>query len=81
MKDISVLIELLGETNIEYFKKSVVDLLLERVKSDLEEWNDYIFYPPESEEFMEDIIKECREEIKSIVRNQMIKSIVKDLEK
>lgn len=57
MNEINGLISLLGEENAEELKKGLVKILLEQVESDLQNYSEYLLYPPD----MRDIIKDAME--------------------
>ena len=47
IKEISPIIELLGEKRVEELKDKICEVIIDRVKNDLELWDRYICYPPD----------------------------------
>ena len=51
------LINLLGEENVTELKKKITDVIIEQVRSDMENYGEYFIYPPD----MQAMIKEAME--------------------
>lgn len=49
-RNLSLLDSLLGENNVEEMKKKICDLIVDRVKSDIDSYDSYLFYPDDYSE-------------------------------
>ena len=72
VENITGLTELLGEANVERVKNSIADLIIERVQLDLDDFTQCFIDMDDYGEFLEGIIKECRKEVKAIVKKKLL---------
>lgn len=80
MKSITELSKLLGEENAEQLKKNITELIIDRVKDDLESSNEYLFCPSDCQEFVNEVFEECKAEIKVIIKEKILADAMKKLE-
>lgn len=72
---IDTLADLLGEHNTEELKKKIADVIVSRIKSDIRDYDKYIFYPPDFNNFFD----ECFEEAKSRVKETIVSKLYDDM--
>lgn len=79
MSEISAIVELLGEKRVEKLKDEIVDILIERLREDLNDYGDYIFYPPDYSGLIETAVKEAEKKIKKIYVDKLVEEGIKKL--
>ena len=79
MSEISAIVELLGEKRVEKLKDEIVDILIERLREDLNDYGEYIFYPPDYSELMETAVKEAEKKIKKIYVDKLVEEGIKKM--
>lgn len=75
MDNLKAVIEVLGEDNAERLKSSIVDIILDNIRNDFENYTCYLLDPDDVAEFVEECKKEVFEKIKEDVVNDMMKNI------
>ena len=70
------LIAVLGEENVDELKKRLADLIIEHARDELEDYGDYLLYPPD----MTDLIKETMTDVEKKVA-KMYKDAVIEINK
>lgn len=75
MSNLKAIIEILGEENTERLKSSIVDIILENIERDFNDYTCYLLDPDDISEFVEECKKEAFDRIKEDVVNDMMKSI------
>ena len=66
------LISLLGEDNIEELKKKLVELIIEQARSDLQDYNDYLLYPPDMSGIIKDAMESTEKKISKMYKDAVI---------
>lgn len=69
--EISAIITLLGEQNVKSLKSEIKDIIVERVKSDLEDCDEYLLAPDDLQTLVNEVLQECKEEIKPIIKEKL----------
>ncbi len=75
MNNLKAVIEVLGEDNAERLKKSIVDIILGQIQSDLEDYSLYILDPEDVQEFVDECKQEAFNRIKEDVVSDMMMKI------
>lgn len=65
-------VQLLGEENIENLKKRICNLILERVKADLDDYGRYLLYPPDMDDMISDTYQMVRKKIEKMYKDAVI---------
>lgn len=76
MNDITALLDLLGEQNVERLRGRIVDIICDRIQSDLEAYGQYIFYPPDYEEFFDDCFQTAMKKVKKQITEKMMNQML-----
>ena len=79
--DISPLIQLLGEGRVERIKDEIAQLIIDRIKSDLDTWDNYIFYPPEHKDMFNEAFNSIQKKAKKMYSTAILERVKKDAEK
>lgn len=79
-QSISPVLDLLGEENVTKLKEGIVEILLDRVRDDLEAWGRYVFYPPDYSEFIEKCVKEAEKKLRRVYVDKLVENGIKKLE-
>ncbi|HHX71285.1 MAG TPA: hypothetical protein GX708_24985 [Gallicola sp.] len=79
MRDNNILTILTSDDRDEV-RESIKQLIIEQVKSDLEESDYYIFDPDELQEMLTNLAEEVKEEIKPLIKEKMFGDMMKKLE-
>ena len=79
MRDNNILTILTSDDRDEV-RESIKQLIIEQVKSDLEESEYYIFDPDELQEMLTNLAEEVKEEIKPLIKEKMFSDMMKKLE-
>lgn len=72
---IDKLTDLLGTENTEALKKRIAYMIGDRIQEDLEQYDKYIFYPPDYQGFFD----ECFEEAKTMVKEAIVQKLYGDM--
>lgn len=79
MNNLKAVIEILGEDNAEKLKSSIVDIILDNIRNDFENYTCYLLDPDDMAEFVEECKKEAFKKIKEDVVNDMMKKIKENI--
>lgn len=79
MSNLKAVIEVLGEENTERLKSSIVDIILDNIRNDFENYTCYILNPDDISEFVEECKKEAFGRIKEDVINNMMEKIKENI--
>jgi hypothetical protein len=63
--------DLLGAENAEELKKRIVNDIASRIRSDINNWDEYVFYPPDFQEFFDECFKEAQAMVKETIVNKL----------
>ena len=72
MSEINGLISLLGEENTEELKKGIVKLILDQAESDLELYSEYLLYPPDMRNIIEDAMESTDKKLSKMYKDAVI---------
>ena len=72
MDNMNGLISLLGEDNAEELKKGLVRLILEQAESDLENYSEYLLYPPEMRNIIKDAMESTDKKVSKMYKDAVI---------
>ena len=70
--NLSALINLLGEENIEDLKKRIVDMLVVRAEDDLEDCTEWLLYPPDFTEVVNEAFESTQKKIEKMYKDAML---------
>ena len=79
MESVNALVELLGETRVEKLKDEIVEVLIEKLRDDFDSWKEYIFYPPDYSEIMEQAVKKAENKIEKIYVDKLVEKGIAQL--
>ena len=79
MERLNALIELLGETRVEKLKDEIVEVLIEKLRDDFDSWHEYVFYPPDYSEILEQAVKKAEKKIEKIYVDKLVEQGIKAL--
>lgn len=79
MRDNNILTILTSEDRDEV-RGAIKQLIIDQVKSDLEESEYYIFDPDELQEMLSSLAEEVKEEVKPLIKEKMFADMMKKLE-
>lgn len=65
-------VQLLGEENIENLKKRICNLIVERVKNDLDDYGQYLLYPPDMDDMIKDTFRMTRKKVEKMYKDAVI---------
>lgn len=68
MKDMKALTDFLGEDEIKIFKEKLMQIILDRVESDLEECGEYMLCPDDISELIYEVQDEFKKELKHKIK-------------
>lgn len=54
IKSLVELKDLLGEKNVEHLQERIVDIICSRIEKDIEDYDKYIFFPPDYDDFFDE---------------------------
>lgn len=76
MEGIIKLVELLGEKNVERLKERIVHIIGDRIEKELDSWGDFIFYPPDYEDFFNSCFETATKKVKKRMVEKMENQIL-----
>ena len=79
-KDDLAILNLLGEQNVDKLRTDLMEIIKDQLIEDLEECSEYIIVPDDYQEFMQGVIKECKDEIKEFIKPKLLAKALKDLD-
>lgn len=72
--NLSALAGLLGEDNVENIKKRIGDLIVDRVREDLRDYDRYLFYPEDYEESINKSFEKIEKKITKMYSETMLET-------
>lgn len=72
LKEISPITELLGEERVEKLKDGICEAILDRVKNDLEHWDEYLVYPPDFTNVFGEAYESIEKKLKKIYTDKAL---------
>lgn len=75
------LFQFLGQSNVEEFQKRVMDAIVDRVVLDLQDYSNYIIYPPDHEEIINDAYDKVSKKIQKMYEGTMLEIAQKSIDK
>ena len=75
------LMQFIGADNVKKIQDGLADLLLNQVRSDLSDYGQYIFYPPDHETILEDAFNKVSKKIQKIYEDAMLDVAKRSVEK
>lgn len=72
MKSITELITLLGEDNVENIKKSIAQIIINRVRSDLDDYGNYLIYPPDIQEMVDGAVEDNYKKLSKMYKDAVL---------
>ena len=66
------LISLLGEENIEELKKQITRVIIERVESDMDDYDRYLLYPPDMRETIKETMESVDKKVAKMYKDAVI---------
>ena len=74
---INALGSLLGEENVENIQERISNMIVERIQSDIDVYDQYIFYPPDYQEFFDECFEEAKNKVKETIVQKMYDDMMK----
>ena len=75
------LMQFIGADNVKKIQDGFADLLLEQVRNDLNDYGQYIFYPPDHESIIEDAFDKVSKKIQKMYEGAMLDIAQRSVEK
>ena len=72
MKELESFISVLGADNTEDLRKGIVNILLNRLQEDLQDYSDYIIYPPDIRQILDCVIEDTNKKIRKMYKDAVI---------
>ena len=72
MKNMIELITLLGEDNVENIKKSITRIIIDRVRSDLDDYSNYLIYPPDIQEMVDGAVEDNYKKLSKMYKDAVL---------
>lgn len=72
MSNTNGLISLLGEENVEMLKKNIVQLIVEQIKEDIENYGEYLLYPPDMQDIVKDAMEDAQKKVSKMYKDAVI---------
>ncbi len=66
------LISLLGEENVKKLKDSITNILIKRVKDDLDTYGNYLIYPPDIQAMMDEAVEDTYNKVRKMYKNAVL---------
>ena len=66
------LISLLGEENVTELKKKIAELIVEQVRSDIEDYGEYLLYPPDMQDMIQDAMSDVDKKVSKMYKDAII---------
>lgn len=66
------LISLLGEENVKKLKDSITNILIKRVKDDLDTYSNYLIYPPDIQVTMDEAVEDTYNKVRKMYKNAVL---------
>lgn len=71
IKSLVELKDLLGEKNVERLQERIVDIICSRIENDLEDYDKYIFFPPDYDSFFDECFQTAMKKTKKLLVEKM----------
>lgn len=68
--------DLLGEKNVERLQERIVDMICNRIAADLEDYDKYIFFPPDYDSFFDECFQTAMKKTKKLLVEKMQNEIL-----
>lgn len=68
---IDKLTDLLDAENTEALKNRITGMIGDRIKSDIDSFDEYIFYPPDYQEFFDECFEEAKVKVKETIAQKL----------
>lgn len=75
------LMQFIGADNVKKIQDGFTDLLLEQIRDDLRDYRQYIFYPPDHENIIDDAFDKVSKKIQKMYEGAMLDVAQKSIEK
>lgn len=72
MSELNNIVALLGEENAEQLKKNIVEIITKQVKDDLENYGQYLIYPPDMRDMMDEAIHAVEKKVVKMYKDAVI---------
>ena len=72
MKELESFISVLGADNTEDLRKGIVNILLNKLQEDLEDYSEYIIYPPDIRQIIDCVVKDTNNKIRKMYKDAVI---------
>ena len=72
LKEISPIVELLGEERVDKLKDGICKAILEQVEWDLEHWGEYLVYPPDFTHIFDEAYESIEKKLKKIYTDKAL---------
>lgn len=79
MENFQGIIALLGEENVERLKERIVDLIVDRIRDDLEVFDDFVVYPPDYSSLFKSCVYDALENVKTKITDDIQKRIFDEI--
>ena len=66
------LIAVLGEENVDTLKKRLVDLIIEHTRDELENYGDYLLYPPAMQDLITEAMTDTQKKVEKMYKDAVI---------
>ena len=73
-KNLCALSSLLGKENVDVVKKRIGDLIVDRIKDDINHYDCYLFYPPDYKGVIEEAFEQVEKKILKMYKDAMLES-------
>lgn len=75
------LMQFIGAENVKKIQDGFVDILLEQIRNDLRDYSDYIFYPVDQEEILNNAFIKVSKKIQKMYEGAMLELAQKSIDK
>lgn len=75
------LMQFIGADNVKKIQDGFTDILLDQIRSDFRDYSQYIFYPPDHEEIINDAYEKVSKKIQKMYENAMLECAQKSVDK
>ena len=72
MKELESFISVLGADNTEDLRKGIVNILLNKLQEDLEDYSEYILYPPDIKQVIDYVVEDTNKKIRKMYKDAVI---------
>lgn len=71
-ESVNALVTLLGEKNAEKLKSNIVDLITNQIENDFISYGEYLLYPPDIREIINETVKDTENKIRKMYKDAVI---------